>query len=137
MDLNALGFGALWAALGVIATGLFTWLTQRNKGQVDESVAVRAQWELLTSSLQSRLAAVEKEFAEYQIKMAADISAMREAHAREREEDRRRYESDIKALKDLNEGLQRQIIQGSRSQASLMGDVARSRRKADKDGGEE
>ena len=119
MDWDSAGIGAVITAA---FAGLFAWLTQRSRGKVEESVSVRGQWEKLTDGLAQRLSTVEKEFADYRIEMAAHISQIERRHAEEIAEMRREHNSEMKAMKELNLGLQRQIIQSSRSTAQMMGD---------------
>jgi F0F1-type ATP synthase membrane subunit b/b' len=128
-----LGWAAAWAFLGAAVTGLFAWLTGRARARVDEGASVRAEWEKLNGALAERLGTVEKEFAAYRSQMAREIEDIRRAHGteieeirrahnREMDEIRKRHRAEMKAQRDLNEGLQRTIIQNSQSSAQLLGD---------------
>lgn len=119
---TGIGWGAFGAVFGTAITAIFAWMAQRNKGQVEETVAVRQQWEKLTGSLATRLSTVEREFAEYRQQMAKQIADMEQRHAAERREERRRHDAELRAMRELNEGLQRQIAQNSQSVAHRLGD---------------
>lgn len=111
-DLNSdFGPGVIGAVVGAFVMGLFNWLIQRSKGGTDQSVAVIAEWSKLNKGLADRLAAVEKAFADYRLQVAREIDEMRAKHRAE-----------MRALRELNEGLQRMIAQNSQSSANLIGD---------------
>lgn len=128
-----MGAGALWALAGAAITGLFTWLAQRGKNKTDQSVAVLEQWSKLNSGLATRLADVERDCAQMRRdhgdeieKMrkdhAAEMEAMRKAHTAEVDDMRAKHRTDMRAMRLLNEGLQRQIAQNSQSTAYLVSD---------------
>jgi flagellar motility protein MotE (MotC chaperone) len=120
---SSFGVAAIGAAIGAAIAGIFAWLTQRSKGETDQSVAVLGEWSKLNKGLADRLAAVEKEFSEYRQQVAADMDKMRQDCRRENEEMRNRHRAEMQALRDLNEGLQRMIAQNSKSTAYLMGGI--------------
>jgi flagellar motility protein MotE (MotC chaperone) len=108
--MHDLGAGAVGAAIGGMVAGLFAWLVQRTKSSADIEVAVLAEWQKLNAALSDRVSALE-----------AELAKVRREHADEIDEMRKKHRAEMKALRDLNEGLQRQIAQNSRSTASLMG----------------
>jgi nucleosome binding factor SPN SPT16 subunit len=112
------------AAIGAIFTGVFAWATQRMKGGTDIEVAVLAEWQKLNGALSKRLSAVEAEFATYRTKVAKEIDEMRAKHRAE-----------MRAMRELNDGLQRQIAQHSQSTANLLSDSPVTRPKDDGDDG--
>lgn len=118
---NDFGAGALGAVVGAIITGLFAWLAQRTRGDSDQEVAVLAEWSKLYTGVTDRLAAVEKEFAEYRQQVAREMDEMREKCRRENEEMRAKHRREMRTMRELNEGLQRMIAQNSQSTAHLMG----------------
>ncbi len=120
--MNGAGTGIIGVLIGTLLTGVFAWLTQRNKGQVEESVSVRAEWEKLTGALSARLAAVEKEFAEFRRTSSQEMAELRRQHSAELEEMRESHRAEMKMLRELNDGLQRQILQNSKSVAQRLGD---------------
>lgn len=117
-----MGWGAIGLVVGALLTGLFGWLAQRSKSDSDVEVAVLAEWQKLNAALSDRLSAVEKEFADYRNKMSAELEKLRGKHRAE-----------MRALRDLNEGLQRQIAQNSQSAAHLFGNAPNTK----KDGGDD
>lgn len=130
---NDFGWAALWAVVGAAIAGLFNWLTQRTKGQTDQSVAVLAEWSKLNTGLASRLTEVERECAAMRREHAVEIEAMRKSHAEEMEamrkahaaeidEMRQKHRADMRAQRDLNEALQRMIAANSQSSAQLISD---------------
>lgn len=121
-DASNLGIGAV---IGAIIAGFFAWLTQRNKGQTDTEVAVLAEWAKLNEALSNRLAAVEKEFAEYRQQIAKEFEDLRTRHSNEMDEMRKTHRAEMRAMRELNDGLQRQIAQNSQSAAHLIEDVKR------------
>jgi hypothetical protein len=120
---NDFGVGAIGAVIGAAVAGFFAWLAQRTKGESDHSVAVLAEWGKLNKGLADRLAAVEKAFADYRQQVAADMAKMREDCRRENEEMRVKHRAEMRALRELNEGLQRMIAQNSQSTAHLIGEL--------------
>lgn len=123
--MSDVSFGALCGTIGAVIAGIFAWLVQRSKGQSDVEVAVISEWKALFSGVSERLATVEREFAEYRMKVSKDFEEMRENHAREKEELRQKHRAEMKAQRELNEGLQRQIAQNSQSGAQLLGDLSK------------
>ena len=115
-------FGVIGVAVGAVIAGLFAWLTQRSKGETDERLAVRAEWEKLTSALAGRLADVEKELADLRAQSSKDMAELRKQHANELDEMRKAHRVEMHQMRDLNEGLQRMIAQNSQSAAHLMGE---------------
>jgi predicted transcriptional regulator len=113
-------WAGLGAAIGAVVTGFFAWIVQRVKAHGDIEVAVLAEWQKLNGALSVRLAAVEREFAEYRTKMAANIEGLHTKHNREIDEMRKQHRAEMKAMRELNEGLQRAIAQNSRSTVHLI-----------------
>lgn len=124
--------GPLWALIAAVVSGLFVWLTQRLRGQTDETVAVLGQWERLLdahkqaaaaeiAALKERLTAVEKELAEVRDQASKDMAALRQQHSREIDEMRTKHRAEMKELRENNAGLQRMIAQNSQSMAYRMG----------------
>jgi hypothetical protein len=97
-------FAGIGAAIGASVTGLFAWLTQRNKGGTDIEVAVLAEWQKLNAALSRRVSALEEELAK-----------VRRSNANELDEMRTKHRAEMRAMRELNEGLQRQIAQNSQS----------------------
>jgi len=137
---NDFGWAAVWALVGAAIAGLFSWLTQRSKGQVDQSVAVLAEWSKLNTGLATRLTEVERECAAMRREHAVEIEAMRKSHAEEMEamrkahaaeidEMRQKHRADMRAQRELNEGLQRMIAANSQSAAQLLSDSPVTRKK--------
>lgn len=118
-----LGAGVIGAGIGSAVTGLFAWLSQRSKGATDIEVAVLAEWQKLNSALSERVGALERELAK-----------VRREHADEIDEMRAKHRAEMRALRELNEGLQRQIAQNSHSTAHLMGNDPVTYRKDGEDG---
>jgi hypothetical protein len=104
-------WGALGAVIGSAITSFFTWLAQRGKSSAEIEVAVLAEWQKLNSALSDRVAGLEKELA-----------VVRRRHSDEIEEMRNKHRAEMRALRELNEGLQRSIAQNSQSTAHLMGE---------------
>lgn len=135
MGSTSAGYTVLAAIAAAFLGGFFTWLTQRSKGKVEETVAVRGEWAKLTDGLSQRLAHVEEKFAAFQISSAEEIAQMKKDHAAEIAEMKKEHAAQIaaiklnhaaemKAMRDLNEGLQRMISNVSNSTAMMVGDVA-------------
>lgn len=110
--MNDVSFGALCGVIGAAIAGVFGWLVQRSKGGTDIEVAVLAEWQKLNAALSARVSALEEQLAE-----------VRRVHAREIDEMRTKHRAEIGAMRELNEGLQRQIAQNSQSTAQLLGDL--------------
>lgn len=111
--MNDVSWAGLGAVLAAMVTGLFAWLAQRGKSHAEIEVAVIAEWQKLNAALAKRVSALEEQLAN-----------VRRAHANEIDEMRNKHRAEMKALRELNEGLQRQIAQNSQSTANLMGDPA-------------
>lgn len=108
-DSGGFQWGAIGALVGAALTGLFAWLTQRSKGRVDESIAVRDEWEKLTGSL---AAANET--------LRGELAAAQKLHVEQMAEKRTQHEAELKAMRIMNEGLLRIIAQNSQSKAQLL-----------------
>jgi len=129
-DISLAGIGA---AVGAFFTGLFAWLVQRTKGDSAAEVAAMGEWHRIYNAVSGRLAAVETECAEQKKQQAADMAEMRIEHSRELAEIRAEHSKEIDeimevhhsglaAMRELNEGLMRQIAQNSQSAAQLLSD---------------
>jgi Skp family chaperone for outer membrane proteins len=132
---NDLFVGAIGAAIGAFVTGIFAWLTQRQKGSTEQSVAVLAEWSKLNEALADRLAAVEKECAQMRKDHAAEIENIRRDHSAEMDALWTKHRRDMRAQRELNEGLQRMIAANSQSAAYLISDspVSQARDEDDED----
>jgi septal ring factor EnvC (AmiA/AmiB activator) len=103
-------WGAVGAAILATIAGVFTWITQRSKGRVDESIAAISEWQKLTSTLSSENESLRAELKAEQKSHVDEITAMRTRH-----------EAELKALRQMNEGLLRIITQNSQTKAQLLG----------------
>jgi flagellar motility protein MotE (MotC chaperone) len=108
---------AVVAVLVAFVTGLFTAFAARSKSASEIEVAVLAEWQKLNAALSDRVTALEKE-----------LSDVRRANSNELDEMRNKHRAEMRALRDLNEGLQRQIAQNSQSTVHLMDDDQRGRK---------
>lgn len=122
MQADSFGWGAMWAAVGALVTGLFAYIVQKSRGGTDIEVAVLAEWQKLNAALSDRLAAVEAQFADYRTKMAGEIEALHKSHRAE-----------MRALRAQNDGLQRIILQNSQSSAQLISESPVTHPKDDDD----
>lgn len=120
--MNDVSWAGVGAALGAFITGLFAWLVQRSRGGTDIEVAVLAEWQKLNSALSSRVSDLEQQLAD-----------VRRAHSDEMEEMRRKHRAEMRVLRELNDGLQRQIAQNSRSAAHLIGETPVTRERKEDD----
>jgi phosphoenolpyruvate-protein kinase (PTS system EI component) len=105
-DIGSAGIGA---ALGGLVTGFVAWLNQRTKSESDVEVAVLAEWQKLYNALSERVSELEKQLAKVRSDHADEIDAMR-----------KRHRAEMTSLRELNEGLQRQIAQNSKSTAAML-----------------
>lgn len=109
---DSVSWGAIGAVFGAAITGFFAWLSQRGKSHAEIEVAVLGEWQKLNSALSDRVGALELELAN-----------VRRKHADEIDEIRNKHRAEMKAMRELNEGLQRAIAQNSHSSAHLIGDA--------------
>jgi len=117
--------------LTTFLTGGFALATQKSKGNVEESVAVRTQWENLTGRLsdrlkdtEDRLSSVEKEFNSYRLEMTNHITEIENRHAEQIRIIRAAHDRDIRERDELIRSLNAMIIQNSHSTAQLLSDPA-------------
>jgi predicted nucleic acid-binding Zn-ribbon protein len=119
---NDFGFAFVGVLVGALITGVFSYLAQSKKSGTDREVAVLAEWSKLNEALSDRLAAVEKEFADYRNQVSAQFEDLRKTHGDEMDAMRNKHRAEMRRLRELNEGLQRMIAQNSQSTAHLISD---------------
>lgn len=110
---GGLGFAA------ALITGMFAWLSQRTKGEIDLSATVMGEWQKLIAAHQLQIKGLVEEISDLRSRLATAEKEIMELRA-EYAEHREHAADEIRHRDETITSLNRMIAQNSQSSAALL-----------------